>query len=189
MIVGYAKAGNQEHNIAWQVKKLLEFGVLEENIYRDKGKASESELEDYLESLKEDDVLVIAELTRISSGIRNLVGIVERVRNNGLHLVSLKENLDTRNAAGQSLFFASNLLTRFEKDVASESTKNGMIKAKSKGKKLGRPSANKENIENAMILYNMKKLSIKDVCLMSGISRPTLYKYLSQEAKLTNKQD
>lgn len=55
-----------------------------------------------------------------------------------------------------------------------------MEAARARGRQGGRPhKLNKDKIQLVVDLYNGKKHSIKQICEMTGISKPALYKYVN----------
>ena len=71
-------------------------------------------------------------------------------------------------------------IAEFERDLIRERTHAGLQAARARGRKGGRPK--KLSTDKALLakqLYEGKKHSIKQICNLIGISKPTLYKYLS----------
>jgi len=55
----------------------------------------------------------------------------------------------------------------------------GLAAARARGRLGGRPKAlDSEKQQHAIDLYHGKKYTIKVICEIAGISKPTLYKYL-----------
>ena len=70
-------------------------------------------------------------------------------------------------------------LAEFERNLIRERTNAGLQAARSRGKVGGRPKALDSNKrELAVTLYDDKKHTIKEICTMMNISKPTLYKYI-----------
>jgi len=60
-----------------------------------------------------------------------------------------------------------------------ERTRAGLEAARSRGRQGGRPKKlNQSKHQLIVALYQGKKHSIKQICEMVGISKPTLYKYV-----------
>lgn len=72
-------------------------------------------------------------------------------------------------------------LAEFERNLIRERTHAGLKAARAIGKIGGRPKKlNAEKAKLAQDLYNEKKRTIKQICELVGVSKPTLYKYLSR---------
>jgi DNA invertase Pin-like site-specific DNA recombinase len=65
--------------------------------------------------------------------------------------------------------------------LISERTQAGLEAARARGRKEGRLKAlEPKKVELAYQLYDAKKQSVKEICQILGISKPTLYSYLRQ---------
>ena len=70
-------------------------------------------------------------------------------------------------------------LAEFERNLIRERTHAGLQAARARGRKGGRPkklTADKAAL--AIQLYTGRQHSIKQICDLVGVSKPTLYKYL-----------
>ena len=91
----------------------------------------------------------------------------------------MQENIDTTTSGGKLVFHIFGALAEFERDIIRERTQAGLLAARARGKKGGRPKAlNATKVAMARELYNNKQSSIADICKMLNISRATLYRYI-----------
>jgi DNA invertase Pin-like site-specific DNA recombinase len=59
-----------------------------------------------------------------------------------------------------------------------------LVAARARGRKGGRPRAlDAKKTELLYDLYDSKKHTVKEICEVLGISRPTLYSYLQQRGR------
>ena len=58
-----------------------------------------------------------------------------------------------------------------------------MKSARARGRKGGRPRVNPRDIERAVKLYESQIYSVKEITELTGISKPTLYRYLKSSHK------
>ncbi|MDR3598506.1 recombinase family protein [Clostridium sp.] len=185
MMFGYARVSTEEQNLNRQLDQLKEAGA--EKIYKEKitgTKKDRPELTKLLEYAREGDTIVITDLTRISRSTKDLISLVEDLGTKGINLKSLKENwLDTTTSQGKLMFTIIAGLSQFERDLISERTKEGLKSARARGKVGGRPTTDKKNIDNALMLYDDGKASITDICTMCKISKNTLYNYIRARKK------
>jgi DNA invertase Pin-like site-specific DNA recombinase len=90
------------------------------------------------------------------------------------------ESIDTRTSSGKLIFHIFGALAEFEKNLIHERTRAGLEAARARGRQGGRPNKlNKDKRRLVIDLYQGKKHSIKQICEMVGISKPTLYKYVN----------
>ena len=83
MLLGYARVSTLEQNLDRQIDALVNAGVDPRMIYQEKitgTKLQRPELNQLLEDLQPGDVLIIPDLTRISRSTKDLLMIVEKVR-------------------------------------------------------------------------------------------------------------
>lgn len=100
----------------------------------------------------------------------------------GIALKSLQENIDTGSASGKLIFHIFGALTEFECNLIKERTMAGLAAARARGKLGGRSKKlSLEKRQHIVKLYREKKYSVKEICNLMGISKPTLYSYLREE--------
>lgn len=181
MKFGYCRVSTKDQSFNRQIDKLTEYGIHKANIYKEKvtgTKKDRPQLNKLLEDVQEGDVVVITELARLGRSTKDLIAISEILRQKGVELVSLKESLDTTTATGKAMFGMLSVMAQFERDLISERTREGLKSARARGRLGGRPKTKRENIERALMLYDMKKIAINDICEICSMSKPTLYKYV-----------
>lgn len=189
MLVGYARVSTDDQDLVRQTFQLRGVGC--EKIFQEVmtgTKKSRPEMDAMLEFIREDDVVVVCELTRISRSTKDLFALVELIESKGAKIKSLKEDwLDTTTAHGRLLFTMMAGLAQFERDLISERTRESLRAKKAAGVKLGRPRVDDEALEKAVRLYMTKEFEIKEIEQMTKISKSTLYREidrLKDEAKL-----
>src|SRR6202048_34448 len=103
MLIGYARVSKVDQQDARpQVKALKEAGckrIFEENASG--GRWDRPQLHKALEQLRESDVLVVWKLDRLSRSLKDLLHIMERVREAGAGFRSITEAVDTTTSAGR----------------------------------------------------------------------------------------
>lgn len=189
MLVGYARVSTDDQDMLRQTFQLRGVGC--EKIYQEVmtgTKKNRPQMEAMLEFIREGDVVVVCELTRISRSTKDLFSLVEKIEEKGAKIKSLKEDwLDTTTAHGKLMFTMMAGLAQFERDLISERTKEALRAKKAAGVKLGRPRVNDEQLEKAVRLYMTKEFEIEEIEQLTKISKSTLYREidrLKDEAKL-----
>jgi DNA invertase Pin-like site-specific DNA recombinase len=95
---------------------------------------------------------------------------------------SLQEAIDTTSSGGKLIFHIFGALAEFERNLIRERTIAGLSAARARGRKGGRPKAlDSQKREIAVILYHQKEKTVKEICSIMGISKPTLYRYIRSE--------
>lgn len=183
MIFGYARVSTQEQNLDRQLDSLKIAGA--EEIVQEKitgTKADRPELNRLLDKLRKGDVILIADLTRLSRSTKDLFNLVEQIEKKGANIKSLKESwLDTTTPQGKLMFTFMAGISQFERDLISQRTKEGLEAARARGKKGGRkPKLDAIKKKAIYELYQQKKTTVKDLCDMFNITKPTLYKIIEE---------
>jgi len=101
-------------------------------------------VQEYLAQIKEGDILIVSELSRLARDLEMLVNLVGRISERKIRLVSLKEGLDIDSSNGQDMqskiiVWLFSMLYEIERSMISERTKMGLARAKAQGKIIGRP--------------------------------------------------
>jgi DNA invertase Pin-like site-specific DNA recombinase len=102
----------------------------------------------------------------------------------GIGFKSLTENIDTTTSGGKLIFHIFGALAEFERDIIRERTQAGLLAARTRGRKGGRPNAlTDRKLSIAKQLYNDKQHSISEICQTLKISRATLFRSLKIKVK------
>ena len=184
MLVGYARVSTEDQNLDRQIDILIEYGVDKRNIYQEKmtgTKVNREQLNKMLEELQKDDIVVIADLTRVSRSTKDLLNIIDRVKCKGATIKSIKDTwLDTTsdNPYNSFLLTVMSGLSQLERDLISSRVKEGLKSAKARGRVGGRPSKRNNKAETVGLLYR-EGYKIVDIVKQTGLSRATIYRVLS----------
>lgn len=181
MLLGYARVSTDNQNLERQIDALVTYGVEERNIYQEKitgTKKDRQELNRLLKFAKEGDTVVVSELSRLARSTKQLYELMEIFEKSNINFVSLKENINTNSAVGKLIFNIFAGIAQFERDLIAERTKEGLQSAKKQGRVGGRPRADQEKIDLALIMYDSKKYTMKQIIEKTGLPRTTVYDYI-----------
>ena len=183
MLIGYARVSTDDQNLNLQQDALYQAGC--ECIYEDQitgVKAERRGLQEAINYARPGDTLVVWRLDRLSRSLKDLIEMVTLLESRGIGLKSLHEAMDTSSSSGKLIFHIFGALAEFERNLIRERTQAGLKAARAIGRTGGRPkSLSNDKQALAIKLYDEKKHTIKQICTMMGISKPTLYAYLKQE--------
>lgn len=142
MIIGYARVSTDDQNLDAQTDALKAAGA--ERIFADKisgTKRDRPELGALLDQLRPGDVVVVAKYDRLARSLRDLLDLVETIKDRGAGFRSLAEDIDTTTPAGRLVFHVFASIAQFERERIAERTKEGLQAAKARGRAGGRPPA------------------------------------------------
>ena len=115
-----------------------------ERIYREKasgGRWDRPELQRLLDQLRKGDVLVVWKLDRLSRSLRDVLTIMERLKEAGAGFRSITEAIDTTTPAGRMMMQMVGAFGEFERAMLRERTKAGLDAAREEGRIGGRRAA------------------------------------------------
>lgn len=179
MIFGYARVSTESQNLDRQLDALKNYGV--DKVFTEKmtgTKKDRPSLNELRNILRKDDIVVIESLSRLGRSTKDLLNLIEEFNDKGVFLKSLKEDIDTSSPTGKLILTVLSALAQFERDLTVQRTQEGLKSARARGRVGGRPKKDKKVIEKALKLYDSKVYSIKEICVLSGISQGTLYSNL-----------
>ena len=88
------------------------------------------ELQRLLEFAREGDTVYVKDFSRLARSTKDLLELVERFKEKNIHLVSLKENLDTSTATGKLMLTMIAAINEFERENILERQREGIALAK-----------------------------------------------------------
>lgn len=186
MKIGYARVSTLDQNLDAQKDALEAAGC--EKVFIDKVSGTVKErpgLKEAKAYLRKGDTLVIWRLDRLGRSLRDLIDWMNYLEEEGVGLQSLQESIDTATSTGKLVFHIFGALAEFERNLIRERTMAGLAAARARGRLGGRPKTlSAEDRQVAVDLYQEKKMTVKKICEIMGISKPTLYSYVRE---LTNK--
>ncbi|WP_299616392.1 recombinase family protein [uncultured Tateyamaria sp.] len=142
MIIGYARVSTDDQSLESQTDALSVAGA--EKVFADKisgSKRARPELDKMLEQLRDGDVVIVTKYDRLARSLKDLLEIVEAIRECGAGFRSLAEDIDTTTPAGRLVFHVFASIAQFERERISERTKEGLDAARKRGRVGGRPPA------------------------------------------------
>lgn len=193
MLIGYMRVSKSDGSQVLDLQRdaLLEAGILPENLYHDfsSGKNDERQgLEACLKALRIGDTLVVWKLDRLGRNLRHLVNTVYELSNKEIFfkvLTGQGANIDTTTSQGKLVFGIFAALAEFERDLISERTQAGLVSARNRGRNGGAPY--KMTVAKLHLLQaamKQRKTKVSDLSKELGITRQTLYRYVSPEGDL-----
>ena len=188
MNVGYIRVSTQDQTLALQRDALAKINC--DRVFDDVAsgaKADRPGMAAALAFVRPGDVLVVWRLDRLGRSMRHLVDTVMGLEARGVGFLSLTEKIDTTSSSGRLMFHIFASLAEFERDLIRERVQAGLNAARARGRKGGRQPVKALNtpqkIAVAQRLYDDPTLSVIQVCRTLGVSRATLYKYITIRSK------
>lgn len=179
--IGFARTAINDRDLDAQLQALKDYRcdvIFCDSFEETDHTLDQLELSEVLKKLEAGDVLVVTHLHRLGKSTRQLTELTGTFEKEGIHLVSLQERIDTREAQG--LYFKlMDALADMECSLIKERTLTGLDEARKKGKVGGRPKINSEKVKQIRDLYYEKKETIQHISNVCEVSVGTCYKYIN----------
>ena len=182
MRIGYVRVSTLEQHEERQKVELTEKAHVEK-IFIDKlsGKDTDRpQLQAMLEFAREGDTVYVSEFSRLARSTKDLLDIVQQLKEKQVQVISLKESFDTSTPAGELAMTMFAAIATFERKIMLERQREGIALAKAQGKYRGRKEVKKPaNWQELVIKYKCREIaSVSELVRICGCSRPTIYKWL-----------
>ena len=178
MKYGYARSSTQSEDLEIQRNALLSAGceVVREEKASGNSLNGESELNILLEFLRKGDELVVTRIDRLAKSIRDLQSIVSELTENGVHLSTTEQFINTSTPEGKCFPDMVKVFAEFETRLRHEKQMEGIKKAKEKGVYKGR----KQTLDIAKIKELAAQGLMKtEIAKRLGIGRASVYRALN----------
>jgi len=185
--VGYARVSSIGQNLDSQIDALKAAGC--KKIFIDKMTGSRMDRpgwDQLMEYVRPGDVLVVAELSRMTRSLMHLLETAQALDRKQVNLVSLRENIDTNTATGRCFLSMMGAIPQMERELRAERAAAGRASAKARGKTGGRPRTDVVKLRDAKVLYDNSGKTAEEVCKVVGVGRRIFFAYLAQQRDQTS---
>lgn len=184
MKFGYARVSTPTQSLNLQIDALAQYGC--EHIYKEIMSGARSERPELLKMLqfvRKGDVIVVWKLDRLGRSLVDLVRIANKLRDAGVQLVSLQDQIDTTTPNGKLTFHLMAALAEFERDMIRERTMAGLEAARARGRFGGRPKGMCKRLKQmapmVKSLYDDGQLTNREIAENLGVSIGSIYRCIA----------
>jgi DNA invertase Pin-like site-specific DNA recombinase len=152
----YARVGTSGQTVSNQLQELRKVAERHgwENVheYEDsgisgsKGRDKRPQFDQMLKAAnrREFDIIMSWSVDRLGRSLQHLVEFLGDIQQKGVDLYLHQQNIDTSTPSGKAMFRMVGVFAEFERSMIQERVKAGLARARSEGKKLGRPRVSAE---------------------------------------------
>lgn len=177
-IIGYIRISTDKQDLDKQRHLLLEYAqkerlVIDEFIeveVSSRQDVGERRIDELQSKLQQDDILLVAELSRLGREMLQVLNIINDLSAKGVKITFVRQpELSTTGSYGKLLLAIYSYFAEAEREFISMRVKQGLAAAKAKGVKLGRPkgSRNKKRVldpyRNEILNYLQKGIDLASV--------------------------
>jgi DNA invertase Pin-like site-specific DNA recombinase len=179
---GYARVSTDDQTPALQLAALKKAGC--KTVFKDDGLSGATTkrpaLLRCLKKLEPGDTLIVWKLDRLGRSLRDLITMLDELKQRGVKFRSLTEHIDTATPTGRAMWQMIGLLAELERSLISERTRAGVKAAQRRGVKFGRKrKLTPDQLDHARKLIDEGEHDRQGVADLFKVSRTTLYRALA----------
>jgi len=148
-----------------------------------------------IKKLGKNDILIASEISRLGRNLLQVMSILHHCLSSEAQVWTIKDNyrLGT-DIQSKVLAFAFGLSAEIERNMISQRTKEALLRLKSEGKRLGRPSGSSNQQlklteqKDKIIKLRKQRNSICQIAKICKVDRNTVSRFLKKCAAKTNKR-
>jgi len=194
-IIGYIRVSSNKQMLEHQEFEIKKF-TKAQNIRIDKWveekissrkSLNKRKLGQLLDELKEGDILIACEISRLGRSLLEVMRILESCLNKNCQVWTIKENYRLGNdIQSKVMAFAFGLSAEIERNLISQRTKASLENVRATGKRLGRPlSAQSKKLKLSKNSKKIKdlldnKVSISQIARTLEVRRTTVYRLIQR---------
>lgn len=184
-LLGYARVSTGHQSLDQQHDALIAAGVDAERLYDDKltGTSTREQrpgLAALLDYAREGDTIVVVGIDRLGRNAAEVMTTIRDLCERGIVLRSLREGIDTSNAAGRMVAGVLASLAELELELGRERRAAAKAARKARGLPIGRPRA--LSPEQVALAERMRASGepVPVIAETLGVSRATMYRALAK---------
>jgi DNA invertase Pin-like site-specific DNA recombinase len=182
MKYGYARVSMDDQTPGLQFAALKKAGC--KTVFKDDGLSGATTkrpaLLRCLKKLEPDDTLIVWKLDRLGRSLRDLITMLDELKQRRVKFRSLTEYIDTDTPTGRAMWQMIGLLAELERSLVSERTRAGVKAARRRGVKFGRKrKLTPQQLDHARALIEKGEHDRQGIADLFKVSRTTLYRALA----------
>jgi len=188
--LGYARVSTGHQSLDQQVDALTAAGVDGARVYSDKlsGTSTREQrpgLAALLDYAREGDAIVVVGIDRLGRNAAEVMTTIRELGERGIVLRSLREGIDTSNAAGRMVAGVLASLAELELELGRERREAARNARRARGQHIGRPKALDGKTAALAQRMHASGESAAMIATTLGVSRATVYRVLSNESDIS----
>lgn len=180
--IAYVRVSSADQNEQRQIDALQVYDIEKWFSEKVSGKNIEdrTQLKEMIDWAREGDTVYVMDFSRLARSTKDLLAITEQLNGKGVHLVSLKENLDTSTPTGTLMLTMIAAINQFERQNLLERQAEGIAIAKKKGVYKGRKRIEVKNFDQYYNRYMRREISKTGIANELKVSRPTVDRLIKE---------
>ena len=177
--IGYARVSTEEQNEARQLHSFEGYTEKIKKVFIDKMSGKDTkrpQLQAMLDYVREGDVVVVSDFSRLARSTRDMLQIVQELTNKGVGLISLKENIDTDTPQGRFMLTVFAAIAELKREYIRQRQREGIEIAKAKGAYKGRKPIVRDNFDAVVALWRRGEITAVEAQRRLDMKPSTFYR-------------
>jgi DNA invertase Pin-like site-specific DNA recombinase len=189
--LGYARVSTAHQSLDQQLDALTAAGVDATRVYTDRlsGTATRTQrpgLAALLDYAREGDAIVVVGIDRLGRNAAEVMTTIRDLGGRDIVLRSLREGIDTSNAAGRMVAGVLASLAELELELGKERRTASREARRARGQSIGRPKALDQSKAALAQRMHASGEGATTIAATLGVSRATVYRVLAGQAEESN---
>jgi DNA invertase Pin-like site-specific DNA recombinase len=189
--LGYARVSTTHQSLDQQMDALTAAGVDATRVYTDRlsGTATRTQrpgLAALLDYAREGDAIVVVGIDRLGRNAAEVMTTIRDLGGRDIVLRSLREGIDTSNAAGRMVAGVLASLAELELELGKERRTASREARRARGQSIGRPKALDQSKAALAQRMHASGEGATTIAATLGVSRATVYRVLAGQAEESN---
>jgi DNA invertase Pin-like site-specific DNA recombinase len=202
MKIGYIRVSTMEQNTARQEILMDKYGIPQKAIYIEKVSGKDTnrpqlqamlkfidEFNNVQEKMKEQSesyqkeelTLIVESISRFARNTRDLLELVETLKQKNVNFISQKEAIDTTTASGKFMLTVFGAVAELERDYILQRQREGIEIAKQEGKYKGRKKIEVDkNFETVYKKWKLEEITATKAMEILELKRNTFYRRVKE---------
>lgn len=183
MNIAYIRVSAKDQNTGRQLEAMKQWNI--DRIYEEKVSGKDTnrpKLQEMLEYAREGDVVYVESFSRLARNMLDLLTIIDKLTQEKVGFISLKENIDTTTASGRFQLNVFGAMYQFERECSKERQREGIDLALAEGRAYGRPKTvvMSDGFLAAYTEWKAGNITATKAIDMCGMSRAGFYKLVKE---------
>src|SRR6202163_2585067 len=185
--LGYARVSTGHQSLDQQLDALTAAGVDANRVYTDKlsgasARAQRPGLAALLDYAREGDAIVVIGIDRLGRNAAEVMTTIRELGERNIVLQSLREGIDTSNAAGRMVAGVLASLAELELELGKERRTASREARRARGQSIGRPKALDQSKVALAQRMHASGEPASTIATTLGVSRATIYRALTNSS-------
>ncbi len=181
MKIGYVRVSTTEQNTSRQELIMQEMGVDEVYIDKVSGKNTKRpELQKMLGYVRTGDTVIVESISRFARNTRDLLDLMDKLKEKNVNFISKKENIDTSTPTGKFMLTIFGAVAELEREYILQRQAEGIAIAKQNGKYKGRKKIMNDKFPKIYNEWKASNITAIRAMELLGMKRNTFYRRVAE---------